>query len=65
MSLYTDLIEAGCEVSHWQSDLYTPRTPAALDIFTKHEQKHLTFISATDGKRMLEAPFMYDPFWSK
>lgn len=63
MSLYTDLIEAGCEVSNWQSDLYVVRNDTALEIFKRHKQKPCSFISAVDGTPMLEAPFQFDPFW--
>lgn len=64
MSLYTDLIEAGCEVSNWQSDLYVVRDDKALEIFKRHEQKPRSFKSDSDGRMMLEAPFQFDPFWN-
>lgn len=65
MSLYTDLIEAGCEVSNWQSDLYVVRDDKALEIFKLHGQKPDVFKADSDGRPMLEAPFMFDPFWER
>lgn len=65
MSLYTDLIEAGCEVSNWQSDLYVVKTDKAVEIFKRHGQKLSVFKSNADGRLMLEAHFQFDPFWER
>lgn len=64
MSLYTDLVEAGIEVSNWQSDLYFPVCPVATEILAKYpKQCRSRFKSDADGRSMYEAPFAYDPYW--
>ena len=64
MSLYTDLIEAGVEVSNWQSDLYFPRTEATRAILARHpEVKASVFKSNTTGQPTYEVPFAFDPYW--
>lgn len=66
MSLYTDLIDAGCNISNWQSDLYVERTEIALAIVEKHQIKYTTFFTKSDESGLwLAIPFQYDPFWSK
>lgn len=66
MSLYTDLMEEGIEVSNWQSDLYFPRNEVTLKIKSKYPNiSYSYFNSNIDGKPMIEAPFQFDPFWNK
>jgi hypothetical protein len=67
-SLYQDLVEAGVEVSNWQSDLYFPITPQTTGILRRHpEQRKIRtmFTSGVTGKRTYEVPFAYDPFWER
>ncbi len=66
MSLYTDLVEAGIEVSNWQSDLYFPVTYESTEILSKYpKQCRSIFKSNIDGRPTFEAPFAYDPYWEK
>jgi len=66
MSLYTDLIEAGVEVSNWQSDLYAPVNKTVQEILAKYPgQSRSTFKSNLDGKLWYDFAFAYDPFWER
>lgn len=70
MSIYDDLIAAGCKVESRYSDLYTPDTPEARAIIAKNGKKVdgwsvLTFRSQIDGKPWLEVVFGFTPFWEK
>lgn len=66
MSLYTELVAAGIEVSNWQSDLYFPVTKEAREILARHpvqKANATTFKSQTTGRPYYDVPFAYDPFW--
>jgi hypothetical protein len=64
MSLYTDLIEAGVEVGHWQSDLYAPVNETVKAILAKYpSQPRALFQSRVDKKIWYDLAFAYDPFW--
>lgn len=64
MSLYTDLVAAGQEVSNWQSDLYVVATEKSLEIIREHKASKSAFKSQVDGRLMYEVPFAFDPFWN-
>ena len=67
MSLYTDLRDAGIEVSNHESDLQFPATDEALAILERHSdhrRQATRFFSLTDnGAPYIEVPFAYDPWW--
>lgn len=64
MSLYTDLVKAGIEVSNWQSDLYFPVSYESMEILAKYpNQSRSIFKSNIDGRAMVDAAFAYDPYW--
>lgn len=66
MSLYTDLIEAGIDVSNWQSDLYFPVTDKSREILSRHptqKSNARTFRNNVTGKTCYDVPFAYDPYW--
>ena len=66
MSLYTALVEAGVEVSSWQSDLYFPindTTRQILASFPKQKAIATTFTSNDTKKPTYEVPFAFDPYW--
>jgi hypothetical protein len=64
VSLYTDLVEAGIEVSNWQSDLYFPVSYESMEILAKYpNQSRSIFKSNIDGRPTVEAPFAFDPYW--
>ena len=68
MSLYTDLIEAGVEVSNHESDLYFPSTAVSRPILKRHPAEAglaSCFRSNIDGKTWIDVPFAFDPFWEK
>lgn len=66
MSLYTDLVEAGVEVSNWQSDLYTPVNDKVREILARYPtQTRSIFRNQVDGKVWYEFPFQFDPYWDK
>jgi hypothetical protein len=61
-NLYDDLVGAGIPLDHHESDLYVLHTPMAVSIIRQHGQLGTPFIG-TDGKRWLDIPFAYMPFW--
>lgn len=66
MTLYTDLVEAGVDVSNWQSDLYAPVNETVREILKRYpNQSRSIFTSAIDGKPHYEFPFAFDPFWER
>lgn len=68
MSLYTELVEAGLDISHWQSDLYVEVNVTSREILARHDLERsnaTTFKSAVDGKLMYDVPFAYEPYWDK
>lgn len=64
MSIYTDIIAAGIEVDHHESDLYFPVTPESTAILDRHPgvQKY-RFTHEVTKSPWYEVPFMYEPFW--
>ena len=77
MTLYTDLLAAGCEMGNHESDLHVKCTPEAAEIIrshqavTKKEIIYSTFESGAernaDGSPSLwwDIPFAFDPFWKR
>lgn len=65
MSLYTDLIDAGIEVDHHESDLYCPVNLRTIALLKKHNLKGEVFKSqtSTTAHYWFDVPFQYDPFW--
>lgn len=65
MSLYSDLIAAGCEIDHHESDLYVKVTPQSRTIIERHcKFSPLPREFTSDGVAWWEVPFAYEPFWS-
>ena len=68
-SLYERLCEAGCEVDHHESDLYVREAAEAEHALLEHAKEtgcrpaRSYFRSAVDGKRWIDLPFAYTPFW--
>ena len=62
-SIYQRLVEAGCEIDHWQSDLYAKVTPQSTEIVNSWaaEQKFpVGQFLATDGSGMwFDIPFQF------
>ena len=64
MSLYTDLVEAGVEIDHWQSDLYFALTDVSTAILNKYpNQSGHRFQENTTHQIWYCANFAYDPYW--
>jgi hypothetical protein len=64
-SLYKDLVRARIPTDHHESDLYVLDTPEARKTINKYGYKFTTFTSDIDGKRWIDVPFAYEPFWEK
>ena len=64
-SLYTLLLEAGCKLDNHESDLYVLDTPEARAIIEAHGTgvPCAAFRSQVDGKRWLDLPFHFAPWW--
>jgi len=68
-SLYEMLKAAGCEVDSHESDLYVKETLDAERVLTVYETEtghrwsRSYFMNRIDGKRWIELPFAFEPFW--
>jgi hypothetical protein len=72
MSLYTDLVAAGCEVDSHYSDLYVLDTELARSIIAAYigargigPKRPAVFRSAIDSRYWIDLPFLFDPFWER
>lgn len=64
MSLYTDLVEAGVEISNRYSDLYFPANAQTQEIVKRHPKAVVRAFKNQITKTVwYEAPFQYDPYW--
>ena len=68
MSIYNEITQAGIEIDHHESDLYIIDCPEARAILANHGKKQdgwnvQGFTSQIDGKKWLDIPFQYSPFW--
>lgn len=67
-TLYRDLVDAGADTDHHESDLYvvvTPETTAIIMRYRGDRDMPRTFKSNTDGKLNYDIPFGYEPFWEE
>ena len=69
MTLYTDLLAAGCKIDHHETDLYVEASPRALEVIRAHGKRvdgwnAQRFKSQIDGSSWLDIPFAYDPAWN-
>lgn len=64
-SLYKELVAAGVPIDHHESDLYVLDTRVARGILAAHGKKGTPFTSQVDGRRWIDVPFAYEPFWEK
>ena len=72
MTLYEELVAAGCLIDHHESTLYVRCSEKAETIILYHVllpdsvlQMPKQFRSDIDKKLWYDIPFGYDPFWSK
>lgn len=64
MTIQDDMLAAGIEIDHHESDLYVPDTPEARAILARHNVKvnawcATTFICRKTGEPYLDIPFAY------
>ena len=53
------------QIDHHASDLYVLDTPVARLVIRQFGLNSSSFTSQIDGKRWLDVPFAYEPFWEK
>ena len=53
------------QIDHHESDLYVLDTPVARLVIRQFGRESSGFTSQIDGKRWLDVPFAYEPFWKK
>lgn len=64
MNIYTEIVAAGIEVDHHESDLYVPVTPESTAILRRYPGlSHSSFTHQRTATRWYEIPFMYTPWW--
>ncbi len=65
--IYTQLLKAGCELDHHESDLYCAVSDTSRKIIDGYESKSnvTTFRSQIDRAEWYDIPFAYLPFWDK
>jgi hypothetical protein len=67
-NIYAEMVKAGVEIDHHESDLYVPVTPVTQDLVRRFKFKCnvTTFISQIDPKiPWYDIPFNYQPFWTE
>lgn len=66
-TIMQEMIDAGVEISHHESDLYVKVTPESRAIVEDYEFRcNVTaFRSRVDGELWYDVPFAFDPFWIK
>lgn len=71
MTLYEELVKAGCEVGNHESDLHVMCSEKAETIILYHcllpdsVWTYSQFRSNIDGKLWYEIPFAYDPHFTR
>jgi hypothetical protein len=69
MTLYQELVAAGCEIGNHESDLHVKVTPESRAIVErwcwvdKLYRGASLFRSNIDGSQWWDIPFAFDPFW--
>lgn len=69
-SIHQQMLAAGVEVDHHESDLYARVTPESTRILEEagivvDGHNASVFTSEVDGERWYDLLFKYDPFWAK
>ncbi len=62
-TLYEEIVLAGIPTDHHESDLYVLDTALSRELIAKNGKVATGFVSRIDGKRWLDIPFAFDPFW--
>jgi transposase-like protein len=63
--LYSKLKATGAKMDSHESDLYVEATPQTESIVRSSGHSFSFFTSNIDGKRWIDVPFAYQPFWDK
>ncbi len=64
-SLYSRIKAAGIPFDSHESDLYVLATPEARQLVDECGAVCSVFVSQVDGRRWLDVPFHYEPFWTR
>lgn len=66
-SIYQELLAAGIELDHHQSDLYAKATDVSREIVQRYQFASIvtTFRSNIDGSQWFDIPFAYEPYWEQ
>lgn len=62
-NVYEALVEAGCEIANYESDLHVKYTELSSKILAQYGHTHNMFKSAIDGSAWFDVPFQYAPYW--
>jgi hypothetical protein len=69
MTLYEELVAAGCEIDNHESDLYVAVGKASRPIIERYcwvDKTHsCTLFTGNDGRQWWDVPFAFDPFWRR
>jgi len=67
MNIYREMVEAGIEIDHHETDLYVPVTKTTRSIVAHypHRSNVSTFVSQIDGRNWFDIPFAYVPAWPR
>lgn len=67
-SIYTQMVEAGVEISNHESDLYVPNNETTRAIIAEYEHKNsVTRFNCYDDPNdpWFDIPFAFDPWWEQ
>jgi hypothetical protein len=70
MTIYSDMLAAGVQIDHHETDLYVEDCAESRAVLAKHGKRVdgwnvQRFISNVDGKPWLDLPFQYSPGWER
>lgn len=67
MEIYDQMLAAGVEIDHYESDLYVPVTPEtrAIVLAYEHRSNVNTFRHSVTREAWYDIPFAYIPWWEK
>jgi len=68
MSVYSEVLATGGYIANHESDLYIEDNEVNREILARHpleKSNARTFQNQVTGKRCLDVPFGYDPFWDR
>jgi len=63
-TLYQSACKAGLAIDSHESDLYLKDCLEARRLVQNSRSAHSFFTNQIDGKRWIDVPFCYDPWWA-